>query len=119
VIAPRSISRCSPRGSISKTGDKSPGRLQVVAAYYEPAQADDRIVVGWLLHCGHLRREICATPRASIELGAFVQMVAGAATATGRARGNAAGIRDDLVAQDKQKRQAALGDDEKVRRFRQ
>jgi hypothetical protein len=40
--------------------------------------------------------------RASMALGAFVQMVAGA-TRSGRTRVSAAGVRDDLVAQYKQK----------------
>jgi hypothetical protein len=51
--------------------------------------------------------------RASMELGAFVQMVAGATAAAGRGRGRAAGMRDELVAQYKQKLEATLGDDEK------
>jgi ABC-type transporter Mla subunit MlaD len=50
---------------------------------------------------------------AAMEFGAFVQMVAGASATTGRTRGNAAGVRDDLVAQYKQKLEAALGDDKK------
>jgi hypothetical protein len=51
--------------------------------------------------------------RASMEPGAFVQMVAGAAAVAGRRRGSAVGMRDDLVGQYKQKLEAALGDDEK------
>jgi hypothetical protein len=36
-----------------KTGGNRPGRLQVITAYYDLAQADNRIISGW---------EICATP---------------------------------------------------------
>jgi chromosome partitioning protein len=43
-----------------KTGDNGsdengPGRLQVVAAYYDLAQADNRIMIEWLLQCIHFR----------------------------------------------------------------
>jgi hypothetical protein len=51
--------------------------------------------------------------RASMELGAFVQMAAGATVATGRRRRGATGMRDDLVGHYQQKLEAALGDDEK------
>lgn len=51
--------------------------------------------------------------RASMELGAFVHMVAGATATTGRRKGKTAGVQDHLVAQYKQQLEAALGDDEK------
>jgi hypothetical protein len=44
-------------------------------------------------------------------LGACGQMIARASATTGRTSGNAAGVRDDVVAQYKQKLQAALGDE--------
>jgi hypothetical protein len=50
--------------------------------------------------------------RTGMALGAFVQMVAGATAVTGRKKRRAVGIRDDMVAHYKQKREAALGDDE-------
>jgi hypothetical protein len=51
--------------------------------------------------------------RASMELGAFVQMVAGATSAIGCRTGSAAGMRDELIAQYEQKLEATLGDDER------
>jgi hypothetical protein len=91
--------------------------LQVVAAYYDPSQADNRIVVGWLLHCVHLRA-------GDLRHAASFDRTQRANSGRGGRRdwsqkGNAAGIRDNLVAQDKQKLQAALGGDEKVRRYLQ
>jgi cellulose biosynthesis protein BcsQ len=38
-----------------KTDDNSPGRLQLVTAYYDLAQADNRIMIKWLLQCVHFR----------------------------------------------------------------
>jgi cellulose biosynthesis protein BcsQ len=38
-----------------KTGENSPGRLQVITAYYDLAQADNRIMIEWLLQCVHFR----------------------------------------------------------------
>jgi len=57
--------------------------------------------------------EMLLADRASMQLGAFVQMVAGATAAGGRGRSSTAGMRDELVAQYKQKLEATLGDDEK------
>jgi cellulose biosynthesis protein BcsQ len=37
------------------TGEQGPGRLQVVTAYYDLAQADNRIMIEWLLQCIHFR----------------------------------------------------------------
>jgi chromosome partitioning protein len=35
------------------TDEKGPGRLDVITAYYDLAQADNRIMVEWLLQCSH------------------------------------------------------------------
>jgi hypothetical protein len=45
-----------------KTGENGPGRLQVITAYYGLAQADNRIMIEWLLQCVNSGWEICATP---------------------------------------------------------
>jgi chromosome partitioning protein len=34
-------------------GEPGPGRLEVVTAYYDLAQADNRIMIEWLLQCSH------------------------------------------------------------------
>jgi len=38
-----------------KTDESGPGRLQVITAYYDLAQADNRIMIEWLLQCIHFR----------------------------------------------------------------
>jgi len=35
------------------TDEKGPGRLEVITAYYDLAQADNRIMIEWLLQCSH------------------------------------------------------------------
>jgi chromosome partitioning protein len=35
------------------TDEKGPGRLEVITAYYDLAQADNRIMIEWLLECSH------------------------------------------------------------------
>jgi hypothetical protein len=93
--APVDVPLLAPKVGL-KTGEKSPGRLEVVAAYCDLAEADNRIMVEWLSMAASMRpfqgREIYATPRASIELA---HSLAEATAATGRRRGNAAGMRDD------------------------
>jgi hypothetical protein len=44
-----------------KTGENSSGRLQVITAYYDLAQADNRTTIEWLLRCA----PISAKPRSS------------------------------------------------------
>ncbi len=38
-----------------KTSDNSPGRLQIFTAYYDLAQADNRMMIEWLLQCVHFK----------------------------------------------------------------
>src|SRR5262249_11987366 len=38
-----------------KTDEDGPGRLQVITAHYDLAQADNRIMIEWLLQCIHFR----------------------------------------------------------------
>ena len=38
-----------------RSGENGPGRLQVITAYYDLAQADNRIMIEWLLQCIHFR----------------------------------------------------------------
>jgi chromosome partitioning protein len=38
-----------------KNDESGPGRLQVITAYYDLAQADNRIMIEWLLQCLHFR----------------------------------------------------------------
>jgi hypothetical protein len=113
--APVDVPLLAPKVGL-KTGEKSPGRLEVVAAYCDLAEADNRIMVEWLSMAASMRpfqgREIYATPRASIELA---HSLAEATAATGRRRGTPRGCAT-TTCQGKQKLQAAIADDEKVRR---
>jgi cellulose biosynthesis protein BcsQ len=47
-IAPVDVARLAHKVDLNENG---PGRLQVITAYYDLAQADNRIMIEWLLQC--------------------------------------------------------------------
>jgi chromosome partitioning protein len=55
-ITPADVSLLARKVDL-RTDDGGVGKLQVVTAYYDVAQADNRIMVEWLLQCGHRTTE--------------------------------------------------------------
>src|SRR5262249_11165802 len=53
-VAPVDVPLLAQRVDLS-AGENAPGRLQVITAYYDLAQADNRIMIEWLLQCIHFR----------------------------------------------------------------
>ncbi len=53
-IAPVDVALLAQKVDLD-TDENGPGRLQVITAYYDLAQADNRIMIEWLLQCIHFR----------------------------------------------------------------
>ena len=53
-IAPADVALLAQEVDLN-TEENGPGRLQIITAYYDLAQADNRIMIEWLLQCIHFR----------------------------------------------------------------
>src|SRR6266436_2391173 len=51
-IAPADVALLAQKVDLN-TEENGPGRLQIITAYYDLAQADNRIMIEWLLQCIH------------------------------------------------------------------